>query len=54
MKDLDWRIQEFVIPDISIRETWELSDLIRKLEMEDEANGSDVLKSSTICRCCIL
>ena len=52
LKDLDWRIQEFVIPDI--RETWELSDLIRKLEMEDEANGSDVLKGSTICRCCIL
>jgi len=42
LKDLDWRIQELVIPDI--RETWELSDLARKLEMEDEANGSDVLK----------
>jgi hypothetical protein len=52
LKDLDWRIQELVIPDI--RETWELSDLARKLEMEDEANGSDVLKGSTICRCCIL
>ncbi|KAN0074251.1 hypothetical protein V8E54_008188 [Elaphomyces granulatus] len=52
LENLDWRIQELVILDI--RETWELSDFVRKLEMEDEANGSDVLKGLTMCRCCIL
>jgi hypothetical protein len=32
LANLDWRIQELVIPDI--RETF---DLVRKLKMEDEA-----------------
>jgi hypothetical protein len=52
LENLDWRIQELVIQDI--RETWELSGFVRKLEMKDEVTGSDVLKGLTMCKCCIL
>jgi hypothetical protein len=45
LKCIALRIQVFVIPDI--RETFEQSELVRKLEMGDEASGSGVLKGLT-------